>query len=121
MRSDFRKNAAVLPEKVTVVFAADPEGVTVAGLKAQVTPVGRPAHAKFTAELKPLLGVIVKVAVAADEPVSVPLAGVIDTAKSGVGALMVTVIGLDVEVEKPLPPVYWAAIECVPAVRLEVV
>ena len=106
MRPEGRTIAEVFPEMVTVVVAADPEGVTVAGLKAQVTPVGRPVHAKSTVELKPLLGVMVTVAVAGDAPVSAPLAGVIDTAKSGVGALMVTVTELDVDAENPLPPMY---------------
>ena len=104
-----------------VVVAAEPEGVTVVGLKAQVTPVGKPVHARVTTELKPLLGVMVTVAVAGDEFVSVPLAGVIDTEKSGAAALMVTVTKLDVEPENPLPPVYSAAIVCAPNERLEVV
>lgn len=113
--------ADAVPEKVTVVVTADPEGVTVAGLKLQLTPVCRPEHAKLTAELKPLLGVIVTVAVAEEEPVSDPLKGLIDTEKSGVGALIVTETGLDVDAAKPVAPAYCATIECDPTARLEVV
>jgi len=113
--------ADALPEKVTVVVTAEPEGVTVAGLKPQLTPVGNPEHAKLTAALNPLLGVTVTVAVADEDPVSDPLPGLTDTAKSGVGALMVTVTGLDVDAAKPVAPAYWAAIVCVPTARLDVV
>ena len=43
------------------MLAGDPEGVTVVGLKKQVTPLGSPEHAKLTAELKPFWGVTVRV------------------------------------------------------------
>lgn len=48
---------------VRVVAAAPPAGVTVAGLKAQLAPAGRPEHAKVTAELNPFVGVTVTVTV----------------------------------------------------------
>lgn len=50
-------------EIVSTDVAAVPDGVTVAGLKAHVVPVGSPEHAKLTAELKPYCGVTVRVAV----------------------------------------------------------
>jgi hypothetical protein len=49
---------------VNCVGAALPAGVTCAGLKLHVAPEGRPVHAKVTAELNPLEGVTVTVAVA---------------------------------------------------------
>lgn len=45
---------------VTVVEAAPDVGVTVAGLKAHVAPVGSPEHANVTALLKPFCGVTVR-------------------------------------------------------------
>jgi hypothetical protein len=112
--------AVAVPEKVTVDVAAAPDGVIVAGLKLQLTPVGKPEQVKLTAELNPLLGVTVRVAVAAVEPVSDPLAGLIEIAKSGVGALIVSVSELEVDAAKLAPPVYCAAMVCVPTARLDV-
>jgi hypothetical protein len=43
---------------VSVVVAAVPAGVTVAGEKLQDAPEGRPEQLNVTAELKPLAGVI---------------------------------------------------------------
>ncbi len=50
-------------ETVNCVLAAEPEGVTVAGLNEQVAPAGRPEQAKLTVELKPFCGVTVRVTV----------------------------------------------------------
>lgn len=44
-------------------LTALPEGVTVGGLKEQVTPEGKPEQAELTVELKPFSGVTVTVAV----------------------------------------------------------
>jgi hypothetical protein len=52
---------SVPAEMVNCVVAAEPEGVTVAGLKEQVAPAGRPEQAKLTAELNPFCGVTVRV------------------------------------------------------------
>ena len=46
---------------VRVVVAAEPLGVTLAGLKVHVAPVGRPVQAKLTCWLKPPAGVTVMV------------------------------------------------------------
>lgn len=47
-------SADALAVKVIVVVATPPPwGVTVVGLKLQVTPTGKPEQAKLTAELKP--------------------------------------------------------------------
>jgi hypothetical protein len=54
---------SALTEIVSWVVAAAPEGVTGAGLKEQVAPVGNPEQAKLTAELNPFCGVTVKVTV----------------------------------------------------------
>lgn len=71
-------------------------GVTVAGLKLHATPEGRPEQAKLTDALKPLAGVTVSDAVAGLELVSVPLAGLMESEKSGAGAVIVTVSAADV-------------------------
>jgi hypothetical protein len=42
-----------LAEIVSWVVAAVPDGVTVAGAKEHVTPIGNPEHAKLTGELNP--------------------------------------------------------------------
>jgi hypothetical protein len=93
-----RRLAACVVEKLTAVVAAAPFGVTVLGLKLQKYPDGSPAHAKETAELKPLLGVTVRVVAAAADPLAVPLVGAKEIAKSGGGgAATVIVIAAEVD------------------------
>lgn len=59
-----RREADCVPtENVSVVVTAVPEGVTWAGLNAQVAPAGRPEQLKLTAELNPPCGVTVSVTV----------------------------------------------------------
>jgi hypothetical protein len=64
--ADRRSSAPMveLAAMVSWVEAALPDGVTCCGLKLHVAPAGRPLHAKVTAELNPLAGVTVTVAVA---------------------------------------------------------
>jgi hypothetical protein len=81
--------SALVVVTVTVVEAAAPEGVTVAGEKLHEDPVGKPEQAKETAELNPFSGVIETVAVALCPPVTVCDAGVAAAEKSGAGRLMV--------------------------------
>ena len=89
---------------MTVVVADDPVGVTAAGLKLHETPVGRPEQAKLTDALKPFTGVTVSDAVAELELVSVPLAGLMESEKSGAGAVTVTVSAADVLLLKFVSP-----------------
>ncbi len=59
-REPGRAAAEALGAIVSVVVAfAPPLGVTVAGLKVQVTPAGSPEQAKLTVELKPFCGATV--------------------------------------------------------------
>ena len=84
-----------------MVLSGAPAGVNVAGLKLHVAPDGKPEQAKLIAALNPFTGVTVKVA----EAGAVPVAGLIATEKSaGAGAVMVTVIALDVDEEKAVDP-----------------
>ena len=55
------KLAFALTAIVSCVVAAEPDGVTVVGLKEQVAFDGNPEHAKLTVELKPFCGVTVRV------------------------------------------------------------
>jgi hypothetical protein len=97
--------ADVLAENVTVALTGALLGVTIAGLKLHETPEGNPEQTKVTAASKPLTGVTVILAVAGVELVSVPLAGLIESEKSGGGAEMVTVTAGEVLIQKlaPLP------------------
>lgn len=60
---NLRSLACALAANVSVVVTANPDGVTVVGLKEQVTPLGTPEQEKPTAELKPFSGVTVRVLV----------------------------------------------------------
>jgi hypothetical protein len=75
-----------------VVAAAVPEGVTEDGLKEQVMPEEQP---KETAALKPLIGVTVRVALTGAALVAVPLAGLIESEKSGTGAAVMVILTAD--------------------------
>ena len=70
---------------VTVVEAAEPEGVMVVGVKLHVTPAGRPEQPKLTGELNPLEGVTVREAVPLWPAMMLRDAGVTATEKSGDG------------------------------------
>ncbi len=88
--------AVVAPVVVTVkvlVTAAVPVGVTLAGEKLQLTPVGRPEpHENVTAWLNPPAGVTVKTAVPEPPCATVIEAGAAVTVKlGGIGAVTVTV------------------------------
>jgi hypothetical protein len=79
-------------------------GVTVAGLKVHVPPVGRPLQVKLTACEKPPAGVTV-IVVCTDPPEdAVPLAGEAAMAKLCATACTVTVTAFDVEPEKFVSP-----------------
>jgi hypothetical protein len=104
-----------------VVLAGDPAGVTVAGLKLQETPDGRPEQAKLTVLLKPLTGVTVAVVEAEAEPDSVPLAGLMEREKSGAGAVMVTATALEFDAPNPVAPPYCASMLWLPTASVEVV
>ena len=78
--------AVRVPEIVIWLVTAEPAGITDAGLNAHASPEGKPEQARLTALLNPFDGVTVTVAVADVDFVSVPLAGVIESEKSGVGA-----------------------------------
>jgi hypothetical protein len=99
-----------------------PDGTTIDGLKLQMTPAGKPEQAKVTGELKPLLGVTFRVAAAGIDFVMVPLAGLIDKEKSGVGAgAIVTETPLEVEAEKALLPSNLAVMAWLPTGSVDVV
>jgi hypothetical protein len=88
LRTSDALNFAV--DTVTVVEAAVPDGVTVAGEKLHDAPEGNPEQLKETAEVKPPCGVTLTVAVPLWPPVTVIDAGVEASEKSG-GRLIVYV------------------------------
>ena len=53
--------ARALAAMVSCELTALPDGVTVAGLKEQVSPAGKPEQAKLTGELNPISGVTISV------------------------------------------------------------
>ena len=72
----WRRAEAALVWRVNVdVAAAEPDGVTVAGLKLQAVCVGKPLQANVTCWLNPPDGVIDTVEVAEAPAVAVPLNG----------------------------------------------
>lgn len=75
-------------ERVSVVVAAAPDGVTVAGEKVQEVPDGCPEHVKETWDEKPFCGVTVTVAVPLEPEAMVNADGEIAMVKDG-GKLMV--------------------------------
>ena len=74
---------------VSCELIALPDGVTVAGLKEQVTPEGKPEQAKLTAELKPFIGVTVTIEVPLPLAFTVNTFGDAASVKLGGGRLMV--------------------------------
>ena len=112
--------ALSVPDMDIEVVTAAPVGVTVEGLKLHDNPVGRPEQVKLTALLNPLVGVTVSVDVAGAELLSVPLAGLMESEKSGPGAEMATLTAFDVEALKLLSPAYWAVMEWLPIASEEV-
>jgi hypothetical protein len=89
----------VLPKLIAVVAVALC-GVTVWGLKLQEYPDGSPEQAKETAELKPFVGVTVRVVFAAAVPLAAPFPGESEMAKSAAGGgAVVTVTVTTGEVE----------------------
>jgi hypothetical protein len=88
-----------------VVAAAVPFGVTVAGAKVHVPPLGNPLQAKPTCWLKPPAGVTVTVVWAELPADTEPLAGDAPMLKlGGVAAVTATVTALEVEPEKFVSP-----------------
>ena len=71
------------------VAGAAPTGVTVAGEKLQVAPVGRPEQLKVVAEAKPFAGATERVAVPVCPGAMVSDAGETVMVKVGVGMLIV--------------------------------
>lgn len=100
-----RSSMAVLVVPIVIVVVATaPVGVTVCGLNVQEYPEGNPAQEKDTAALKPPVGVIVRVVMAAVVEVALPLAGFMAIEKSAATADTVTVIAVEVDpayVESP--------------------
>ena len=96
--------ALSLPDIDISVLTAAPAGVTVDGLKLHDRPDGSPEQAKLIVLLKPLAGVTVTVAVAGEELLSVPLAGLTEAEKSGTGAVIVIVTAEEVEALKLASP-----------------
>ena len=62
-----------------------PPGVTEAGLKAAVTPAGRPEADRFTVSVSPPIAVVVTVVVAGLPRAAVPDAGLAEMVKSAAG------------------------------------
>ena len=82
---EVRRTTAVVAEVVTVSVVVEPEapdGVMVAGEKAQVAPTGNPAQMNDTLDAKPFIGVTVKVTVPLFPEVTVRDAGEAATVKS---------------------------------------
>lgn len=73
---------------VSCELTALPDGVTVAGLKEQVTPEGKPEQAKLTVELKPFCGVAVTIDVPLPPASTVSAFGDAANVKLGGGRLM---------------------------------
>jgi hypothetical protein len=88
-RAGMTFDADALAAIVSCAAAALPEGVTVEGLKAHVTFVGRPEQAKVTAEVNPFCGVTISVAVPVSPDVIVSEPGDAAKAKFGGGRLIV--------------------------------
>jgi hypothetical protein len=116
-----RELAVAELEKLTTVLIADPAGVSVAGLKPQATPDGRPEQAKLTMPVKPLIGVTVTNAKTGFDSAAVPLDGLMESEKSGGGAVMAIVSAFDVEAAKVVLPPYSAVMEWLPAAKEAVV
>ena len=92
-------------EIVSVVDAAEPVGVTVAGLNEQDADCGNPEHAKLVAAEKPPDGVTVIAVVAELPAATVALAGLEASVKSPEVPPTVTVTAVDVDDENvPSPP-----------------
>lgn len=117
-------SAAVLPrtDDFTVLIVNAYETVPVdlvAPPKVQVSPVGRPEHARATLELKPLRAVK-RISVLAVFPLFVESAeGFAAIVNSGCST--VTVIAVDTEGPKPVAPVYDAVMLLLPRGRFVVV
>ena len=77
--------ALVLAARVSVVEVAAPDGVTAAGEKVHVVPIGRPEQLNETDEVNPFTGVIDIVLVPLCPGTTVTDAGNAVIEKSGVG------------------------------------
>jgi hypothetical protein len=107
--------AEVVAMVSVVVAAVPPVGVTVAGEKLQVAPVGRPEQAKLTAALNPPEGWIETVVVVELPLVTVALLGDRLIEKPGAaGAETVTVTAAEVDALKLVSPPYCAVIVSAP-------
>src|SRR5215472_11367032 len=101
-----------------VVTALPPFGVTVWGLKEQVTPVGCPEQEKLIGLMNPLLGVIVKLNVVDCPATTVALAEFVTTAKSGNCELTTCASAEETLPPKLGSPPYTAVIEWLPGVSV---
>jgi hypothetical protein len=101
------RNAAdwELAERVITVETAAPEGVTVAGLKEQVTPKVGSEQVRLIAELNPYCGVTVRFTVPDEPELIVSEAGEVPSVKFGAGALMTWRATEVFSVTPPLVPV----------------
>lgn len=82
---------------VSIVLAASPFGVTVAGLNVHVEKFGNPEQVKLVDALYPFFGVTVIVVIAVPPAFTVPLAGLNATVKSG-AAVTVTFTAVELDV-----------------------
>jgi hypothetical protein len=89
---------------VITVEAGAPEGVTVAGLKEQVTPKVGSEQVKLIAELNPYCGVTVSFTVPDDPELIVSEAGEVPSVKFAGGALATTRATVVDSVTPPLVP-----------------
>jgi hypothetical protein len=104
-REGKNKAALAVVVIVSVVDAAEPLGVTVAGLNEQAADCGNPEHAKLVAAEKPPDGVTVTVVVAELPAATVALAGLAASVKSPEEPPTVTFTALDVDdANVPSPP-----------------
>ena len=102
----------------TVVTALLPLGVTVCGLKEQVTPAGCPEQENVIGLMNPLLGVTVKFNVVDCPAVTVALAEFVATAKSGDCEVTTCASAEDTLPPKLASPPYTAVIEWLPGVSV---
>ena len=87
--TELRRRAAVVGVVTVSTVDVAPGGVTVAGEKLHVAPVGKPEQLNETAELKPFSGVTETVVAPLSPAATVNAVGVATTEKSAAGRLMV--------------------------------
>ena len=100
-----------------MVCAAPVVGVTVAGLKLQLAPAGKPEQVKLTAWLNPFAGVMLTNVVTELPADAEPFVGERPMVKStGSGWMVMSNTG-DVDAARMLFPLYTAVIACVSMAR----